>query len=84
MLQMKSFHRPDYNREMGAQPRQRDVRALEDQKEYPKVQFGYFNGTEKFLPEGFEKAGRLKTRELKGSIEKICRGLIKGQSQGYS
>jgi hypothetical protein len=60
MLQMRNLSiDPDfYNRKMGASSNGIGMYRLLKQikKEFPKVQFGYFNRTkENFYPEGYEK-----------------------------
>lgn len=67
MLQMRNLSiDPDYyNREMGVHSRGNGMYGLLERikKEYPKVQFGYFNRTkENFFPDGFEKGWPIKTR----------------------
>lgn len=60
MLQMRNLSiDPDYyNREMGITDGGTGMYRLLERikREFPKVQFGYFNRTkEKFFPEGYEK-----------------------------
>lgn len=66
MLQMRnlSIDPAFYNERMGVQGKGIGMYRLLEQvkKEFPKIQYGYFNRTrEKFYPEGYEKGWPIKS-----------------------